>query len=70
MMGPAAGTPAYEEQVAEVRGILALAEPRSEADEDAVIVLFAVDERYSRDAIMDAVGRYRSERRRPDPPPE
>lgn len=66
-MGPAKGTKAYEEQVAEVRGILALAGAKTDEDEDAVILLFAVDERYSREAIMDGIGRYRTERRNATP---
>ena len=63
MMGPEAGTERYEEQAERVRAFLRNIDARTPEDEDPIIVLFATDETYSRAAIMDGVGRWRTERR-------
>jgi len=62
-MGPQPGTTAYEEQAEQVRAMLRGIGAATHDDEDSIIVLFAMDSSYSRAAIMDGVGRWRSERR-------
>lgn len=66
-MRPERGSEAYEEQVGEVVTVLRASNSKTDAEEDQVIVLFALDRSYSREAIMDGLGRYRSERRRAGP---
>jgi hypothetical protein len=62
-MGPATGSRDYEAQAEQVRAFLRNIDARSADDEDQIIVLFATDPTYSREAIMDGLGRWRNERR-------
>jgi hypothetical protein len=62
-MGPDKGTERYEEQANQVCAFLRNIGSDRREDEDHIIVLFASDPDYSREAIMDGVGRYRTERR-------
>ena len=60
-MGPEKGSPRYEEQAEQVRAFLRNIDARSPEDEDSIIVLFATDASYSREAIMEGLGRWRTE---------
>lgn len=62
-MGPDKGTERYEEQAKHVCAFLRNIEAKGPDDEDQIIVLFATDPTYSREAIMDGLGRYRTEQR-------
>lgn len=62
--GPEPGTSLYEAQAEQVCAFLRNVDARSPDDEDGIIAMFAMDEAYSRTAIMDGVGRWRSELRR------
>jgi hypothetical protein len=59
-MGPSKGSDQYEEQAEQVRTFLCAIDARSPEEEDGIIALFAPDPTYSREAIMDGVGRWRS----------
>lgn len=62
-MGPQDGTPEYEEQAEQIRRMLRTIDAADKDAEDGVVLLFAMDPSYSRSAIMDGVGRWRTERR-------
>jgi hypothetical protein len=69
-MGPERGSAEYEAQAEQVRAFLRNIDARTADDEDQIIVLFATDPSYSRDAIMDGLGRWRTELRDNAPKPE
>jgi hypothetical protein len=60
-MGPDQGTKDYDDQAEQVRAMLRNIDARTPEDEDKIIFLFAMDNKYSRSAIMEGVGRWRSE---------
>lgn len=62
-MGPAVGSEEYEQQAKQVCAFLRNIEAATREDEDEIIALFASDASYSRSAIMDGLGRWRTERR-------
>lgn len=62
-MGPAPGTQAYRDQASQVLAFLRNIDATTKEDEDHIILLFASDPSYSRAAIMEGVGSWRTERR-------